>query len=346
MMVSAVIALLTAAPPPLSLEAATPQSDVIVGEPIKLTLRWKAKSNMAIDLEDNEFVSSPLTFRVRRVDAPYAVEYREHPRGAVEGYRYATELLAGQDIVTSIVLIRGTITDGRRGFVFESPGRHTLTVIYRFDRGAAVESNPITFVVRDPTGDEIQVLSYIKGDPALLENPESPLIDKHRDSRYLAWARVRGFQERARRLANGYDVVGGVWLTKLAPAELEAAKSQRLREMAQDLWSGGGWGQFEEDRLYLTYRFASEGSDKRTSEAAKEEIQRRFPRSRSSWVIDRDEREAAEARADDEGDMTEAAEITICHLPPGDPSGRHTIRIGASAWPAHSSHGDTRGPCQ
>ena len=38
-------------------------------------------------------------------------------------------------------------------------------------------------------------------------------------------------------------------------------------------------------------------------------------------------------------------QLTICHVPPGNPSRRHTITIGASAWPAHQAHGDTLGPC-
>jgi hypothetical protein len=37
--------------------------------------------------------------------------------------------------------------------------------------------------------------------------------------------------------------------------------------------------------------------------------------------------------------------VTICHIPPGNPSKKQTLSIGASAWPAHQAHGDTQGPC-
>jgi len=37
--------------------------------------------------------------------------------------------------------------------------------------------------------------------------------------------------------------------------------------------------------------------------------------------------------------------ITICHVPPGNPDNAHTITISENAWPAHQSHGDSRGPC-
>jgi hypothetical protein len=39
------------------------------------------------------------------------------------------------------------------------------------------------------------------------------------------------------------------------------------------------------------------------------------------------------------------AQVTICHIPPGNPSRRNTITVGASAWPAHQAHGDTEGAC-
>ena len=44
-------------------------------------------------------------------------------------------------------------------------------------------------------------------------------------------------------------------------------------------------------------------------------------------------------------DPTGDAQVTICHIPPGNPSKRNTITIGASAWPAHQAHGDTQGAC-
>ena len=38
--------------------------------------------------------------------------------------------------------------------------------------------------------------------------------------------------------------------------------------------------------------------------------------------------------------------VTICHIPPGNPENAHTIRVGASAVPAHlAQHGDGVGAC-
>src|SRR5690606_38137799 len=41
-----------------------------------------------------------------------------------------------------------------------------------------------------------------------------------------------------------------------------------------------------------------------------------------------------------------AEEVTICHVPPGNPDKAHTITVGESAVKAHEKHGDTLGPCE
>lgn len=38
--------------------------------------------------------------------------------------------------------------------------------------------------------------------------------------------------------------------------------------------------------------------------------------------------------------------VTICHIPPGNPEARHTIRVGRSALKAHLKHGDFEGSCE
>lgn len=42
---------------------------------------------------------------------------------------------------------------------------------------------------------------------------------------------------------------------------------------------------------------------------------------------------------------TSTAKEAICHIPPGNPSKAHTIRVGSPAVPAHLAHGDTLGSC-
>jgi hypothetical protein len=42
---------------------------------------------------------------------------------------------------------------------------------------------------------------------------------------------------------------------------------------------------------------------------------------------------------------TDDTQITICHIPPGNPTHPVTITISSSAWPAHEAHGDHEGAC-
>jgi hypothetical protein len=47
----------------------------------------------------------------------------------------------------------------------------------------------------------------------------------------------------------------------------------------------------------------------------------------------------------DHGDGDRDGKMTICHIPPGNRSARHTISVSESAWAAHQGHGDHRGAC-
>ena len=38
-------------------------------------------------------------------------------------------------------------------------------------------------------------------------------------------------------------------------------------------------------------------------------------------------------------------QITICHIPPGNPAAAATVQIPQSAWASHQAHGDIQGPC-
>jgi hypothetical protein len=51
---------------------------------------------------------------------------------------------------------------------------------------------------------------------------------------------------------------------------------------------------------------------------------------------------------DDEGTSSGGAggKVTLCHIPPGNPSRAHTLIVGEPAVRAHLMHGDTLGPCE
>jgi hypothetical protein len=47
-----------------------------------------------------------------------------------------------------------------------------------------------------------------------------------------------------------------------------------------------------------------------------------------------------------DGTIAEGERVTICHIPPGNESARHTLIISRSALAAHLAHGDTQGSCE
>ncbi len=48
---------------------------------------------------------------------------------------------------------------------------------------------------------------------------------------------------------------------------------------------------------------------------------------------------------EEENDLDDEEQVTLCHIPPGNPSNAKTKIVGASAVPAHLAHGDHLGPC-
>jgi hypothetical protein len=63
-------------------------------------------------------------------------------------------------------------------------------------------------------------------------------------------------------------------------------------------------------------------------------------------INDNENHEACDEEIEDDDDVpTVEGKVTICHIPPGNPSKKKTITVGAAAWPAHERHGDTLGAC-
>ena len=80
---------------------------------------------------------------------------------------------------------------------------------------------------------------------------------------------------------------------------------------------------------------ASPGKDKgKNKDKDKGRVERSDDRGSRDRGDDRDHRH------DGEGNK-----VTICHVPGGNASNRHTITVGESAWEAHRAHGDRMGAC-
>ncbi len=63
-------------------------------------------------------------------------------------------------------------------------------------------------------------------------------------------------------------------------------------------------------------------------------------------VFEGDDVFAYEIKLQEEDEEDEEGQVTLCHIPPGNPGNAHTITVGASAVPAHLAHGDYLGACR
>jgi hypothetical protein len=79
----------------------------------------------------------------------------------------------------------------------------------------------------------------------------------------------------------------------------------------------------------------AKGKDKQKKQQKVEKVDR-----------DRDGRGDHDGDRDDrDDDRNGQGKVTICHIPPGNASAKHTITVSESAWSAHQKHGDHRGAC-
>ena len=65
----------------------------------------------------------------------------------------------------------------------------------------------------------------------------------------------------------------------------------------------------------------------------------------SSGQDDEDDNDNATSSPKGKKDKGQGEIVTICHIPPGNTAGKHTLHIGKPAFKAHLAHGDTEGAC-
>jgi len=89
----------------------------------------------------------------------------------------------------------------------------------------------------------------------------------------------------------------------------------------------------------------AKGKDKEKKDAKGNRAALHDPRRNDDDDDDRDRDRDRDRDGNRDRDRDRDGKITICHIPAGNPSARHTITVGESAWKAHQRHGDFRGAC-
>lgn len=282
--------LLLAASSGLSLHLAPEKSEILVGEPLRLKLTWRAER--ALQIPDAAIAGGWNYDYVQVwVDGPTGRhEYREIPPMLEERVVAADPLSAGDEVVSELVLLYGLHGMKSEGYLFPVPGTYALMVRYADNKNPA-DSNIISVRVSQPDGTERTVFDAVKADPneIKLGGPKAQrLAAKNPSSRYLRAARVAHYREKESRLRDRRDPETGDPLS-MSQDQWEHSAADTYRRMAEEIKEAEDWGPYEDVRLAMLAEYAKRGGDVEEAERAKKEVLARFPKSRVADAIRNDD---------------------------------------------------------
>lgn len=268
----------------LSLEALPAQQKVLVGEPVSVTLIWKAQEPAEVFLGDQDGSLAFLEVTVDDGSGPR--RYREkNLLGRVERVEAPTRLEPGREKYDAVLLLFGRHGDdpgAPETFIFPRRGQYTVRIRYSDDQVGPVEANPVRFTVEEPSGADAEVFQSLGGQPLEIKYGGAkarPLLQSYPDSPYLRLARLDTFDERELRLLDRRDPRTDEPLWHLTQNDRDAFVRSELRAMADELLGLRDLGPFEETRLFRAADYARRGGDPVTAERVELEILERFPRS-------------------------------------------------------------------
>jgi hypothetical protein len=304
-----------AAPPDqsaLALEISTLQREVLVGEPVKLTVRLKATADVrGIPLDGEEKL--PVQFlRVLVDDGTQVRTYVEFPPQIVEQVLVAESLRAGDERAMNVVLFDGGYLEAstappRSSFLFPVPGRFSIRLDYAGQEARAT-SSPLRFTVKAPTGGDREVLEAVRREPRILDaNGDAAAQAKARElaerfphSAYLRWTRLRMLEYKANAPDRDLDPQGREDILRLDNVDRERRRVREYEQMAEELLSSGDWGPFEEEALAVGFLAAEGAGDKEKAAGAKATLYEKYPYSPTVRRLKAND--SGEAPADDDNE--------------------------------------------
>jgi hypothetical protein len=305
-MLTALLSLLLSGPNPqpghLVLEASSPQKTVVLGEPLKLVVRWRALDGPVSALIDDDFTHGQhVGFRIE--DSAGSRTYGEERRGHSE-MEVVTSVAPDRDHVSNLVLAYGL--DNEEGQRFVVPCKHvgpcSIRVIYVEHNREIATSNSVPFDVRTPTGEDQVVLAAIKKAIGILQcgYPGGPakakaLLARFPHSPHLRWAAISCLQNDCDIFYGSHqDPETGDMLGKLPEPERTARTQAVVRNLRDKIVGLGDLGPFEVERLDLAVTLAtlaSGGDADDLTRTLKAELLSRFPDSEAATRIRKEETE-------------------------------------------------------
>jgi hypothetical protein len=283
------------------LVASSPQEEVLLGEPLKIVVRWEARAPVSVLLPGPfpyRVEDSVILFRVQ--DSLGSHLYGEHIEGAGELLRKGTVLQKGDVHVTNLVLTYGVDEKNEETWPCRTKGRCSIQVVYGINGDAAV-SNPVTFDVTLPKDSDKNVFETVSKNPIALLGRYShdlrysdDLITRYPASAYLRWSRLLKYEERLDRIRELRDPQTDVSMrSHLATEQQTPWRQEQASRLATELLAEQDFGPFEEERLDIASGLTR---DEQLARALRAELLSRFPASAAAEQIKADEE--AEQRVD------------------------------------------------
>src|SRR6266568_2891215 len=235
----------------LELHAKPLQDEILVGEPLKLQVTWRATKRVEVWPERLRLV----------VTGPGG--YREVIEGEVriEPVRLPTPVEPDSSLVTTMpILHRNYLRDKgsrRSALMFPAAGEYRIQVAYEETQAV---SNPAVVHVVAPEGEEAEVFQALHGNAGAPydERRAAALLSRHLRSRYLRMALLAQITNRLSGINSQEEV--GQPLLNLSREERRAWEVREAQRALQELDSGE-WGGWEEDALSLAIDAARVSGD-------------------------------------------------------------------------------------
>ena len=289
--------LATTASAGLSLDVSSPQQSVLVGEPVKLVVRWKAEQDLQrVILERGLFDEGSLSFVVD--DGRQPKTYREIPHTTLCREIFHGGMKKGAVTVTNLILVQGRYEgEGPRGwggFLFRAPGTYSVKVVYTDPHSdLSATSSALRFTVTEPSDEDREILEAAKARPMMLgrlgdresQAKVKDLIERHPRSPYLRYTRLRVLEAR---LSNPDRDLAPDKLERLRRYDregLDRYRAEQQQEIADAVSAETGWGPFEEEALALAIEAAWQTGGKEKADRAGAELVRKYPDSATVWEM-------------------------------------------------------------
>ncbi len=256
---------------------------ILVGEPLRLDLRWHTLSRQILPPTPYWYSSySGITIVIKHDGK--AREFREAFLAIAEEMTSATSVPAGADVHWSLLLHHGYYApfnpSAEPQLAFAEPGKWRVQVRY-----GPASSNWVSVAVTAPAGDDEAVLETLSKDLFALKHggpSAEALLARHPKSRYLLPARVSRAERELRQLQSGQDASSGRQL----PARSFEETRRECRQLSAELQQGS-WGVYEEERLTFLVLSAQAAGDNELARQALKQLQGSYPHSPSAQALGR-----------------------------------------------------------